>query len=167
MKTEGPSSISICIVAIADFKFIFGLAWTVSFCLYPPKDLNKHLTSLHLTVLNWTLRWAQMTSERISGALWAFDTIHLLLLLGFELAFNRCSILVYSKPSKKQLVLITLTTLTVVSAIAFAVVITLYCFKTRHHFHGKPKSSANAELYQNGAVATDAASCSELGMYCI
>jgi len=67
------------------------------------------------------------------------------------------------KPSKKQLILITLTTLTVVSAIAVAVVITLYCFKTKHHFHGKPKSSANAELYQNGAIATDASSCSEIG----
>lgn len=69
----------------------------------------------------------------------------------------------YRKPSKKQLLLITLTTCTVLAAIAVAVVITLYCFKSKHHFHGVPKSSANAELYQNGAVATDSVRCSEIG----
>lgn len=67
------------------------------------------------------------------------------------------------KPSKKQFLLISLTSVTVLAAIAVAVVITLYCFKSKHHFHGVPKSSANAELYQNGAVAADSVRCSEIG----
>lgn len=68
-----------------------------------------------------------------------------------------------TKLSRKQLILITMTTLTVLAAVAVAVVITLYCFKHKNHFHGIPKSQANAELYQHGAVATDAVKCSEIG----
>jgi len=68
-----------------------------------------------------------------------------------------------TKLSKKQLILITLTTLTVLAAVAVAVVITLYCFKHKNHYHGVRKTQANAELYQHGAVASDAVKCSEIG----
>lgn len=66
------------------------------------------------------------------------------------------------KLSKKQGILIALTTLTVLSAVAVAVMITLYCFQHKH-YHGIPKSAANAELYEHGAVAADSVRCSEIG----
>jgi len=53
--------------------------------------------------------------------------------------------------------------MTVLAAVAVAVVITLYCFNHKHHRHGIPKSSATAELYKHGAVAADAVTCSEIG----
>ena len=84
--------------------------------------------------------------------------IHLILYENFKHVF-----VFHRKLSKKQLILITLTTLTVLAAVAVAVVITLYCFKHKSHYHGVRKTQANAELYQHGAVATDAVKCSEIG----
>lgn len=76
---------------------------------------------------------------------------------------NLTIFITYFRLSKKQGILIALTTLTVLSAVAVAVMITLYCFQHKH-YHGIPKSAANAELYEHGAVAADSVRCSEIGM---
>ena len=67
--------------------------------------------------------------------------------------------------SRKQLILISLTTMTVLAAVALAVAITFYCFKHKKHSHGVPTSPNAAEMYQHGAVAADAVTCSEIGKY--
>ena len=82
-----------------------------------------------------------------------------------SLCLTLSSSLIFCSVSKKQFVLISLTTLTVLAAIAVAVAITLYCFGHKRHNHGTLKSPDAAELYQNGAVAADAVTCSEIGIY--
>ena len=60
------------------------------------------------------------------------------------------------------MLLVSLTTVTVCAAIAVAVVITLYIFENKRHFHGYETKEA-AELYENAAVSADAVTCSEIG----